>query len=69
MLSPDELDRNYDASEAFSIGFEFGDDLENKTGFDWCAGTMVKPQGIYWAEGQGFVVVHGASRFNRFEFK
>lgn len=69
LLSPDELDRAFDASEAFTIGFEFSEDLDNKTGFSWCAGTMKKPQGIYWADGEGFVLVDGSSRTDKFDFK
>ncbi|CBY32174.1 unnamed protein product [Oikopleura dioica] len=65
-LTADELNRNYDDPELPTIGFELSEDLENKTGFKWCTGTQVKPQGIYWAaDQQEFVLFHGSSTFNR----
>lgn len=67
-LSPNELNRDFDASDLWTIGFELSDELENKTGFNWCTGTQLKPQGIYWSnDQQEFILVDGSSRFNRFE--
>ena len=69
LISPDEHDRAYDTHPEKIIGFEFSDDLENKTGFSWCPGTQLKPQGIYWVEEEGFILVDGSSRYNRFDQK
>jgi hypothetical protein len=78
LISPDEHERSFDASAVFAIGFELrdrgeavtGEELEDRTGFKWCAGTKLKPQGIYWdGDGEEFIIVEGSSRFNRFETK
>ena len=76
-ISPDEHNRYLDAGKVFAIGFELrdrgegvtGEDLEDKTGFKWCAGTKLEPQGVYWEQGEGFIIVEGYSRYNRFEIK
>ena len=67
LLSPDEHNRQYDTDTIWTVGYELSDDLENKTGFNWCVGTRLKPQGVYWSNGDGFIIVDGSSRFNRFE--
>ena len=46
------------------IGYEFEEDLPNKTGFPWCAGQPDNPQGIFFSDGE-FMVVHGSSVADR----
>ena len=46
------------------IGFQFEEDLPNKTGFSWCQGQPDTPQGIMWSGGE-FIVVHGSSKADR----
>ncbi|CAG5105025.1 Oidioi.mRNA.OKI2018_I69.chr1.g1768.t1.cds [Oikopleura dioica] len=46
------------------IGYQFEEDLPNKSGFPWCQGQPDTPQGIMWSDGE-FIVVHGSSKADR----
>ena len=42
------------------VGYDFDENLHIETGFPWCPGQPILPQGIFWSTYQ-FVVVDGSS--------